>query len=376
MNRPPLRRTTSALAVLLALACITAACNGSTHSTSRSTGSKSRSSSVAFADRRLFSADSPWNTRIDSARVDPRSDVMMELAHERIGVLERPGNLAPVIERRVVNAGLYINTEAWTTPIVTSGSITKLVCRQTDCGDAIPDNELAVPAGTDPDPRYDGWFTIIDQDQKYAYDLWRARRESNNTISYQFVKRWAIDGPGFSAPQVVGARGSGLPLFAGLIRHAELVAGRIDHALAISVPGPAQRNFVQPASSTDGNGRSTSLPEGARIRLKDNVTLRPGRDPLTGQLIHLSDAQKRAADAIVAALRMYGAIVVDRASVPTLYAQRGALTDRLVGNELQGLTLDDFEVVTLSPLLQYPALTGTAGAGTSGATAATGESAG
>jgi hypothetical protein len=73
---------------------------------------------------------------------------------------------------------------------------------------------------------------------------------------------------------------------------------------------------------------------------------------------------------------MYGAIVVDRASVPTLYAQRGAVSDRLVGNELQGLTLDDFEVVTLPPLLQYPALTGTAGAGTSGATAATGGSAG
>lgn len=103
---------------------------------------------------------------------------------------------------------------------------------------------------------------------------------------------------------------------------------------------------MQPASSTDGNGRPASVPEGARIRLKRDVVLPKPRDPITGKLIKLTKQQQRMADAIVACLRTYGAIVVDRAAVPTLYAQR--VTDNLIqGNELQGLTLDDFEVLPI-----------------------------
>jgi len=51
--------------------------------------------------------------------------------------------------------------------------------------------------------------------------------------------------------------------------------GQIDHALAISVPAPATRNYVPPASTTDGNGATGSLPEGARIRLKADAQLHP-----------------------------------------------------------------------------------------------------
>lgn len=301
-----------------------------------------------------FSADSPWNTRIDAEPTDPDSATLIAQAAERTGVRERAGDLPPLVERRVVRAGLWINTEAWTTPIVTDGVPTTMTCRQSSCGDDLP-SRLPVPADVSPDPRYDGWMTILDPGGRYAYDLWRARRVGAAQISYQFARRWDLDGLGFGAPQVVGARGSGLPLFAGLIRRDELLAGRIDHALAISVPGPAAGTFVPPASTTDGNGRVTSLPEGARIRLREGVVLRPARDPRTGRALPLTAEQRRRADAVVASLRMYGAIVVDRASVPTLYAEKGALSDELVGNELQGLTLDDFEVVQLPGRQRYPA---------------------
>ena len=120
---------------------------------------------------------------------------------------------------------------------------------------------------------------MFDVGQPIAYDLWRARREDDGTISYNFMRKWDLDGSGFQAPQTVSARGSGLPLFAGLIRPKELQAGLINHALAISVPGPAQGVFVQPASSTDGNGRVSSLPEGARIRLKANIEVARPTDP-------------------------------------------------------------------------------------------------
>ncbi|WP_028643313.1 hypothetical protein [Nocardioides sp. URHA0020] len=310
------------------------------------------SQGVSVPERRFFAADSPWNVRIDGSDVDPRSSQMISLARERVGVVQRAGSSELLTQRRVVNEGVYINTERWTTAVVAGGEPTKLVCRQLVCGDGADTTILNIPSDVDPDPRYDGWFTIFDISKPIAYDLWRARREDDGTISYQFMRKWDLDGSGFQAPQTVSARGSGLPLFAGLLRPKELQAGLITHALAISVPGPAQGVFVKPASSTDGNGRLSSLPEGARIRLKANVTVPLPTDPKTGKPIRLTAQQRRMADAIVAALRTYGGIVVDRAAVPTLYAQRDVTSDMIAGNELAALHLDDFEVVKLSPRIR------------------------
>jgi hypothetical protein len=273
---------------------------------------------------------------------------MISLARERVGVSQAADGSVRR-QRRVVDEGVYINTERWTTAVVAGGRPTELVCRQLVCGDGADTTILDIPSDVDPDPRYDGWFTVFDISKPSAYDLWRARREDDGSISSQVMRKWDLDGSGFQAPQAVSARGSGLPLFAGLIRPKELQAGLINHALAISVPGPAQGVFVQPASATDGNGRVSSLPEGARIRLKAGVEVSTPTDPVTGKPIRLTSQQRRMADAIVAALRTYGAIVVDRAAVPTLYAQRDVTADMIAGNELINLHLDDFEVAAMGP---------------------------
>ena len=352
------RRARCRAALALASAMALAGCS------SNGTGDRHRSdevvvtvdpaaNSVVVPERRFFDDGSPWNRRIDSARVDPGSDRMIEFAQERIGVIEGP-NGTITRRRDLVDDGLYVNTVRWTVPVVAGGRPTALVCRQLVCGDGSDTTTLNIPDDVDPDPRYDGWYTVFDTTASVAYDLWRARREDDDTISYNYMRKWDLDGPGFSKPWTEGARGSGLPLFAGLIRPGELESGELRHALAISLPGPAAGVFVQPASSTDGNGRTASIPEGARIRLKRDVVLPPPRDPVTGKLIELTKQQQRLADAIVACLRTYGAIVVDRAAVPTLYAQRDVTDNLIRGNELQGLTLEDFEVLPLGQPYHYP----------------------
>ncbi len=309
---------------------------------------------VPVPERTFFETDSPWNTRIDDATVDPNSARMISQARERVGVVQRVGQQTYYPDRRIVNEGVYINTDRWTTPVVAGGVPTKLVCRQQICGDGERTQVLSIPSDVDPDPRFDGWFTVFDVEAPVAYDLWRARREDDGTISYNYMRKWELNGPGFQDPYLSSARGSGLPLFAGLIRPNELQAGLINHALAISVPGPAQSVFVQPASATDGNGRVTSLPEGARIRLKANVAVPRPVDPISGKPIRLTAQQRRMSDAIVAALRTYGAIVVDRAAVPTLYAQRDVTSEMLSGKELLGLRLEDFEVIELGRTYRFP----------------------
>ncbi len=308
---------------------------------------------------RFFSAGSPWNTRVDDDQVDPGSETLLERAKDRIGVVETAGSDQIETEFRTIEDGIYINTESWTVPVVAGGVETDVVCRQAQCGDGDDTLVLQIPDDVDPDPRYDGWFTIFDLEEGLAYDLWRARREADQSISYHFMRTWDLEDRGFLEPQEVSARGSGLPLFAGLIRPEELANGLIDHALAISVPGPAPGIFVRPASSTDGNGRPGSIPEGARIRLRADYVPSPPRDPVTGELIRLDRRQRITRDAIVVALRTYGAIVVDRAAVPTLYAQRDVTSGLLDGHELQSLQLTDFEVVELGTRYSYPPGAGT-----------------
>jgi hypothetical protein len=308
---------------------------------------------------RYFAATSPWNTKIDTASADPNSATMIAEAAERLGVSElgQSGQGISTQYRKVDDTHLYVNSQAWTVPVVSGGVPTPIVCRQVQCGDAPATLTLNIPTDANPDPRYDGWFTVMDTAHHRAYDLWRARRESDGRISYQYARIWDLDGSGYGQPGTQSARGSGLPLFGGLITAAELQTGLIQHALAISVPGPSQKYFVSPASATDGNGPAGSLPEGARIRLRADVTPRPPRDPATGKLIKLKAQQQRTSDAISAALRTYGAIVVDRAAVPSLYAEQGITPGLLSPSELQGYSLSDFEVVTLGKKYTYPLAT-------------------
>lgn len=370
---------------------------------------------------RPFADDSPWNTTVDTAQLDRRSQQWITQVRERIGVVETQGN-EPRTDRRVITDGLFVNRDKFTTPIVdeTNGEETRVLCRQLPpyCGDGANVDSLVIPPDVDPLPQYDGWFTVLNRGEGVAYDLWRARRSrDSNTISYQFMRKWDLNGPGFQEPNTVSARGSGLPLFAGVILPEEIQAGRIDHALAISLPGPAQRTYVQPASATDGNGRITSMPEGARIRLKDSVQLSFRACPRDYQR-RVERAQgtetleddralprcfpartnRRAARAIFNALKRYGAIVVDRSRVPSMYAkqnfdwdqtlkdERGRLLDGnfrvlpanirrlpnqgtplLRGNEVEQLRIEDFEVVaTRGPILRFPPLGNTAVAGTEG----------
>jgi hypothetical protein len=297
----------------------------------------------------FFNALSPWNTAVVSLPADPRSQAMLALAAQRPVGAEAPGPQGATGTIDAGEAGLYINTTSWAPTIVTEqgGVPTRLFCRQVSCGpDAGGLSTALIPPDVNPDPRFEGWFTVIDRSAGVAYDLWRARRQADGAISYEYAKRWELDGPGFSKPATadpegaVGARGSGLPLFAGAILSGELRAGTIRHALAIAVPGAARGVYVQPASTTDGVGPEDSLPEGARLRLKPGVTL-PG----------VSGARLHYADVVLAALAKYGAIVVDRSTVPTLYAQRDAVSGMLNGEELRSLRLSDFEVVHLpSPL--------------------------
>lgn len=299
---------------------------------------------------RPFNSSSPWNTPVSGAMVQPGSNQLMRDARIRIATEERNDRF--VRRREFITTGLTVNVDRWTVPVFSDrqpGAVSRIaVCRQFDCGpDAV--SSVVIPPDACPDPRYDGWMTVIETGSREALDFWRGRCEADGSLSYHYVKKWDLDGPGFQQPGGVSARGSGLPLFAGLITPEEIQSGRIDHALAISVPGAAQRRYVQPASRTDGVGLRRSLPEGARIRLRAG-----SRDLLTETFVR-NGVQRQNAGTIISALERYGAIVVDRSAAPTMYAQRNADWNGILPlNLLQDIGLSQFDVVELGPILFDP----------------------
>ncbi|MDX8152600.1 hypothetical protein SK069_13425 [Patulibacter brassicae] len=385
-----------ATALLLALAGCGSGDDGPT-TTSSAAGARPtpRAATTDVGGVRPFAASSVWNQRVSGASAALDSPRMIRLAAESPGPADDISRRSRLNRRR-----LFVNTRGWAPPVyrVGTGRPVRLLCRQGRCvagGGAVP-SELRLPDDASSDPGHDGWMILVDEQQDLVWDLWRARRVGD-TISYQFSRRWRLSGDGAgilesaATPRTPSVRGSGVPLLAGLIRPQELRAGRIEHALAISVPSPAAGRFVRPASTTNGLGPVGSLPEGARLRLKADAATRALRaagrlrtsdpavvdpaeinraNPLVsssaieggddastltgdGSTGRLDTVRERSARAIVRALREYGAIVVDRADAPTLYAQSNVDYGRLLyGNELGELRLTDFEVVDLGRELE------------------------
>jgi hypothetical protein len=95
------------------------------------------------------------------------------------------------------------------------------------------------------------------------------------------------------------ADAAGLPIFPLLARYPEVHAGRIDHALRVTV-ARTQRGYIHPATHLASSDSDPSLPPmGLRLRLKASFDL----SPYHGQAL-----------VILRALKRYGLIVADNGS--------------------------------------------------------------
>lgn len=356
MNRP-IARPAAWISTAVVASLVLAACGGDddkkrTPTTPRTVAQPARELQYDLGGRVPFAASSPWNRTIETATVDADSDRMIRIgARSPIPRKEDARLGAP---RNTRNLYINMDTTAWTPAVyrIGVGRRVRLVCRQVHCGravDAVP-SQLVLPDDANPDSGHDGWLILVDEEQRIAWDLWRARRVGQ-TISYAFARRWSLTSSGAGTPRsetyprTPSLRGSGLPLIGGLIRPKELRSGRISHALAIAIPGPAASTFVAPATTTNGLSGPGSVPQGARLRLKPEA------------LARVQQTKNRLPGAITVAqtLYTYGAIVVDRADAPTLYAQRnGDYKGLLTGSSLRDLRLSDFEVLTLPERVNDP----------------------
>ncbi|WP_222106008.1 hypothetical protein [Catellatospora sichuanensis] len=132
------------------------------------------------------------------------------------------------------------------------------------------------------------------------------------------------------------ADAAGLSIFAGLVRYEEVAAGRITHALRITVPR-SRNTYVWPARHAASNSGDASLPPmGLRLRLKASVDI---------------SKMPKQARVIAEAMKKYGVIVADNGSPWYL---SGAPDDRWSNDALRALKNlqgSDFEAVETAGLM-------------------------
>jgi hypothetical protein len=212
-----------------------------------------------------------------------------------------------------------INTTKYTPPVfVASATTLPQVVRLWDCQGkgfldaALSSQFLAVPIPADaaPSAGTDAELVISQPSTDSVWELWRARKTSLGT--WEACWGGKLGGASTSIgtfPYPFGTTATGISLAGGLITPEELSAGRIGHALSVSLVDVKAKVFSWPANRTDGSSTATNaIAEGQRFRL--DPTINVDALPIT-----------RTAKIVAKALQTYGMVVRDKSGSVTFYAE-------------------------------------------------------
>jgi PKD repeat protein len=323
------------------------------------TGTATRSVTVVSSERRPFASTSLWNrtladiygsvSNVPVLKNAGTSKYDRAMAEKPMRSVDAGGDSGPVYPYwfagvRQFTMAVYIPTPS--TPLKAiafrgvRGETTDASTVRTTGGGVspftFPIDPSWKPAGPHfpTEPQSDSQFIPWDRDNVLGdalgasfLDTWQVTQQADTDADIVTPEPWLANGSGQlqcenmsryrgentssgipgSSPAAYVSRGAGVPYIAGLIRKWEVDQGHIDHALALAWATPSNE-FVFPASKTDGNqSPSAQLPEGARIFLHPDFPIADVADPT--------------ARIVLQAAKDYGAICIDHAGRPKLYAE-------------------------------------------------------
>jgi hypothetical protein len=243
---------------------------------------------------RPYGARSPFN-----ARIPPRPRLAGDSSRIVAFMLARHWSFEGAHNRFGLDAG-GSRPVYWPTP---SDPLVRIHCRvRASCRHV---SSVRIPLAAQPEGASDGHMTIVEQTTGWEYDFWQAGRVQGGQMTTSAASRIRIganSGTGLQGD----AEAADLGLLGGLIRAAELSAGRIEHALAMTAPC-VQLHDVWPAPASASG---------------DVVCEAHGAGPHFASLLQLnmSDAEIAASHAprwqraIMTAMAHYGIYVVDTGS--------------------------------------------------------------
>jgi hypothetical protein len=141
---------------------------------------------------------------------------------------------------------------------------------------------VPLPASAKPAVGTDGDLVVWQPSADKLWEFWRLTYgEAGWSAKWGGAMQSASTDPGVYGPETWpgaqtwwGVSASSLSLVGGLITLEDLEDGRIEHALAMSIPNVRFGVYASPAQRTDGTSTNPlSLPEGAHLRLNPKLNL-------------------------------------------------------------------------------------------------------
>jgi hypothetical protein len=254
---------------------------------------------------RLFARGSFWNKPLgESPALDPSSPTLVNTLASEAEAERTRGN------------GPWIETSTYTTPLykVPRSQPTVRVALKDPSANWRKSLQKAfvsvpIPPGAKPAGGTDGHMTVWQPSTDKLWEFFAAKRDSggNWSASWGGAIRHVSKSPGYftrdawpGAGPWWGATATSLPVIGGTMLLDELQQGRIDHALAMTIPNPRANVFSWPAQRSDGQSTSPgAIPEGARFRLDPKLDIEALQLPRLVKIMAL-------------AAQRYGVVVRDR----------------------------------------------------------------
>ena len=223
----------------------------------------------------LFATDSVWNRPDVGSQPPGDQRLAQELTQEAESEIKE-------------GIGPWIETSNDSTPIYVVGPDQRCVRVHLGVTQAYGKTlrtafaRVPLPADAYPAAGADAHLTLIQPSTDSMWEFFKLRREGDEwhagwggaihdvsaNPGYYTSSSW----PG--AHPYWGATATSLPVVAGTMTIGELEQGRIDHALAISIPNARRGVFAFPAQRTDGTlTTSVAIPEGSIFRLDPKVDI-------------------------------------------------------------------------------------------------------
>jgi hypothetical protein len=316
---------------------------------------------AALLGSNLFPADNPWNQNISQAPVATNSDAIINRIgnnrfHPDFGQDYRAGDPLYGIPYNVVHGNSMPKVHVVIDAYASQSDVQNAPVPANPVIEGDMDNGPLVGV----DNRGDSHLLIWDQDNRIAYEFYRASRPSENTDAQWHADSetiWDMKTNSFRTLGWTSADAAGLPILPGLARPDEGLPvaqggqGIINHALRFTLQNAIILNqYLYPASHTANPGntnRASQPPMGARFRLKASVNI----SSLNPQ-----------AKVVAQALKDYGLIVADNGSsffmTGASYSPDANNNFALTWNDndiqdtahgLKSLWFTNFEMVDLTP---------------------------
>lgn len=169
--------------------------------------------------------------------------------------------------------------------------------------DAQVEGQFQDPTVPDTNNNGDRHLIVLDYSANKLYELYRAFRLSPTAWRADSGAVWDLSRISYGQRPTcwTSSDAAGLPIFPGLVRYDEVVAGEINHAIRVTF-NRTRRAFVPPATHyASSDDTTTYLPMGARLRLRASFNV---EDPRFGPDVRV----------VLRALKKYGMIVADNGS--------------------------------------------------------------